>query len=101
MPYNLMEDKELFDRLHKADLAQKVKTHDDWALLTEARERIVDRAIAAFAMGTKADDLVRIIELQTIIKKYKYGLFDEIEQIAREGELVFNEMRDRDLLHKP
>jgi len=72
---------------------------EHWSLLQEASERIVDKAIAEFAIKTDPENWSKIIQLQVIIKKYKYGLFSEIEQIAQEGRLVFDEVRERGKLN--
>lgn len=100
MGYNNLDDKELYDKLEKAELASRLKGSSEWKLLEEAARRIVDRAITEFALKTKADDIVRIIELKTIIKKYKFMLFDELEMLVQEGEYAFEEAKQRDIIGK-
>lgn len=77
-PMNMLDA----ETLRKIDLTTTLVTSNEWRIVKDAAERIVERAVYKFATATKADDLVGIIELQTIIKKYKYGLFSEIEQLA-------------------
>ena len=87
-----LSDKELWDKLNQAELAEKILNDPAWALLKEAGNRIVDRALQKFSMAMKADDLVGIIETQLIIKKYKYGLLDELEQLKVEAEYIEEEI---------
>jgi hypothetical protein len=93
-----MEDKDVYDYLHKAGLVEKLTNTEEWKVLKEAGERIVDRALTEFALKTKADDLTRIIELQTTIRKYKFGLFNEVELLKQNSELLFKEARERGLI---
>lgn len=93
--YNTLDDKELFDKLQKAELSTRLINSDEWKLLKEAADRIIDRTLERFAFSIKADDMVGIIETQILLRKYKYGLFTEVSQLAQEGELYFNELRDR------
>lgn len=100
MSFDILDDKEIFDKLKKAELAERLLASPEWKLLKEAALRIVDRAISKFALSTKADDLVAIIELQIIIRKYKFGLFEEIDLLAQEGIVAFEEAKDRQLISK-
>lgn len=70
-----------------------------WKMLQEAGKRIVDRAIDEFAMKVKAGDTTRIIELQTIIRKYKYGLFDEVRMLKMESDQAYAEAKERGVLN--
>ncbi len=93
-----LDDKELYDQLEKAGLAEKLENNPEWKLLKEAANRIIDRAITEFALRTKPDDLKAIIILQTIIKKYKYGIFDEIKVLKDASNMLTEEARDRGLI---
>lgn len=95
MNYSVLDDKELLEKIEQAGLAERLVNDPAWGLLQEASKRIIDRAITKFALSTKADDLVSIIELQTIIRKYKLGLFSEIEILRHEGEEAFEEAKNR------
>lgn len=100
MSFDTLDDKELYDKLNKAELADRLLVSPEWKLLKEAASRIVDRAISKFALSTKADDLVAIIELQTVIRKYKFGLLEEIDLLAQEGIIAFEEAKARELITK-
>ena len=93
-----LTDRQLFDELEKAHLTERLETTPEWKMLKEAAGRIVERAVTEFAVKVKPDDVTRIIQLQTIIKKYKYGLFDEIRILKQESEQLFTEARDRGLI---
>jgi len=98
--YKSLDDKALFDQLNKAGLAEKLKSDPDWELFKEGAKRVIDMAVDEFAVRTDPKDLAKIIQLQVIIKKYKFKLFSEIEQIASEGELAFEEAKHRGILRK-
>ena len=93
--YSSLPDKELFDLVEKANLAERLENDPAWKMLKEAADRIVDRAITEFALRTNPNDTERIIELQVIIKKYKYGLFDEVRVLKNDAANAFEEAKDR------
>lgn len=95
-----LDDKELFDQLEKAGLAEKLEDSPEWKLLKEAANRIVERALTEFALRTKPDDQAAIITLQTIIKKYKFGLFDEIKVLKDASNMLYEEARQRGMISK-
>lgn len=97
MDYSTLDDKELFDRLEKAGLVEKLQTDPAWGLLKEAAGRIVDRAERTL-VNTPASNTEGIIELQQVIKKWKYGLFAELEMLKQESEVAYRELQERDTL---
>ena len=97
--YSALDDKELCEKLLQTDLANRLLNSPEWGLLKEARDRIINRAIAQFVI-TDVTDIGKITELKVILKKYKYGLFSEIEQLAQEGELAFEEAKERSLIKR-
>lgn len=98
MSLEKLDDKEIFDQLHKAGLAEKLVNEEHWKLLKEASDRIVERAVKEFALKADPTNLAHIIQLQTVIRQYKYGFLREIEILKTESELLFDEARDRGLL---
>jgi len=90
-----LSDKELHDKLQEAGLVEKLTSSPEWGMFKEASDRIIDRAINEFAKNTKADDTVKVIELQTIIRKYKYGLFNEVNSLKVESDMLFEEAKSR------
>lgn len=98
--FSVLDDKDLFEKLNKAELSDKLINSAEWRLLKEAADRIIDRTLERFAFSIKADDMVGIIETQILLRKYKYGLFSEVEQLAQEGELFFEELKERGVVVK-
>ena len=93
-----IDDKELYDLIEKASLAEKLENDPAWKMLREAANRIVDRATTEFALRTNPNDTEAIINLQVIIKKYKYGLFDEVSILKAESDQAFSEAQDRGVI---
>lgn len=92
---SILEDKELFNKLQQVELADKLIHSPEWKLLKVAADRIIERALERFALAMKADDLIGVMETQLLLRKYKYGLFSELDQLAQEGELYYEELKDR------
>ncbi len=97
MSLEQLDDKELYDRLHKAGLAEKLKSSEEWQLVKEAANRIVEKAIREF-ISADPSDMVHIAQLQIIFKKYKYNLFSEVDAIERESKMLYEEAVDRGLI---
>lgn len=97
MAFENLSDKELYDKIHQAGLAERLVNSEEWQLVQKAADRIVERAVRTL-VNTPATNLAAVIELQQVIKKYKYGLFAEVEMLRKEGELVFDELQERDAL---
>lgn len=100
MDYNEFTDKELFEKLGASITTEQFLDSEMGKLFIRGSEKIVDRAL--LKLCTKpVKDLTwnEVIEVIVIIRKYKFGLFDEIRQIAQEGEFVFDELKERDALN--
>lgn len=97
MDYRDLDDKELLQKMDKSALADKLKNDEAFQLLKEAGNRIAERAIKDFVYKIPLDDLQGLASLKAIIRKYKYELFAEIEAIAIEGDILFEEIKGRDL----
>jgi len=89
-----MENKELWDKLNNAQLIDKLKNQKEFQILKKIARRIVDRAVNTFALQTRASETEAVIELQVIIKKWKFELFAEIEQMQREGKQAFDMLNE-------
>ncbi len=100
MNYEGYSDIEIYELLEKANLAEMIAEQPEWKLLRTASERIIERAIEQFAKHTDPENLVEIIKLQVTIKKYKYGLFEEVEFLRQDAELAFEEAKARDIIQK-
>jgi len=97
MELEQMEDKALFDALHKAGLVEKLTSSEEWKMLKEAGDRIVARAVNEF-MVTPASDTLKIMELQVILRKYKKGIFQEVEMLKNESDRIYEEAKDRGMI---
>lgn len=97
-----LDDKTLFQELQKAALVDKLESSEEWKMLREAATRIIERAIYEFALKTEVSsdpkDLSKVIRLQQIIRLYKFGLFKEVEILAKESDILFNEAKDRGIV---
>lgn len=93
-----ISDKDLYERLENSALADRLESDPAWGLVKKAAERIVDRAVADFAIKCDPSDMKRIIQLQTILKKYKYGLFEEIRILKTESDFLFEEVKERGMV---
>lgn len=98
MDYSGLDDKELVKKMDKSGLAEKLKGDEAFQLLREAGNRIAERAISDFVFKVPLDDIQAIATVKAIIRKYKYELFAEIETMATEGDMLFEEIKDRNLL---
>ena len=100
MSYDGYSDLEIYELLEKANLADMIAEQPEWKLIRVAAERIVDRSIDKLVNETKPDDIVGIIEAQTTIRKYKYGLFEEVEILRGDAEAAFEEAKARGVVSK-
>ena len=92
-----LSDIELLKELEESALAERLKSSEEWKLLKTLAERVVERAVNELAIKTRPDDIVRITELKTVIRKHKYGIFKEIELLAEKGPFLYDTARKRDL----
>ena len=97
MDFSNLDDKELVQKMDKAGLADKLKNDEAFQLLKEAGNRIAERAISDFVFKVPLDEIQAIATLKAIIRKYKYELFTEIGTLAVEGDILFEEIKDRGL----
>ena len=93
--YEELEEKDLYDIIEDANEAMKLLNGPNGNVIKNASNRIVERAIFKFAKQTDPKDIAAVIELQLIIRKYKYGLFEEVQQLAQEGEEAQKELDNR------
>lgn len=100
MDYSILDNQELVKKMDKSGLAEKLISDEAFQLLKEAGKRIAERAIADFVYKVPLDDIQGLASIRAVIRKYKYDLFTEIESIAREGDHLFEELKERDLLKR-
>jgi len=90
-----MTDDELYEALKQADLSDRFLESPQGKLIKVAASRIVDRAVDKFALTDANKNVEELIELKIIIRKYKYGLFEEIEMLREDGYLAWQELKNR------
>jgi len=90
-----LDEKDLYDIVEDANEAMKLLNGPNGKVIKNASDRIVERAIYKFAKQTDPKDLAKVIELQLIIRKYKYGLFEEVQKLHQEGEEAQKEIDNR------
>ena len=97
-----LDNKTLWEELQKAGLADKLETQQEWKLLKEASNRIIERAVKEFAINVTVSpdpkDLAKIMTLQIILRKYKFGLFREVDILKEESEYLFEEAKSRGIV---
>ena len=95
MNYSELTDEELYKIMDESDLAGSFLKTPMGLVLQEAAKRIVDQAVFKIAMVIDPKDVSAIWEQKLIIRKYKYGLFEEINQLSREGVVAYSELTAR------
>jgi hypothetical protein len=93
--FSELEDKELYDKIEQGNLADGFLKSKNGKLVNEAARRIIEKAVCEFALRTDVNDIAKVIELQIIIRKYKFGLFEEIKMLAEDGREAEDELQDR------
>jgi len=80
-----LDDKELYEIVQTANDAMKLLEGDNGKIFKKAAKIIEEKAIYAFANNIKATDSLAVMEQQVILRKYKYGLFSEVQDLAEIG----------------
>jgi hypothetical protein len=94
-PVSEMEDKELYDMIDEAGLAENFLNSPFGKLMKEAANRIAERVDREFAMNADPTDIAKMWELKMTLKKYKFQLFDEIYWLAQDGRDAYDELTAR------
>jgi hypothetical protein len=93
-----LDDKQLYDELHKAGLAEKLANDPAWGLFKEASDRIVERAVAEFALKTDLTDVEKVMRLQMTIRMYRFGFLRELEMLKEESNSIYREAQERGII---
>lgn len=99
MDYSQFKDEDITDKLSNAEIIERFEESDGWRLIQEACKRTVLRAQEEL-LHTPADNTVRMVELQQIIKLYRNVLNGLINSFKNEGRMAFEEAKERGLLKK-
>jgi hypothetical protein len=87
------EDQELVDKIEQGVMMNNFVHSPEWTLIQSACDRLVEKATSNLIL-IPANEQVRIIELQCIIKLYKNVLSSLVNSYIKEGEIAFNERKD-------
>lgn len=95
--FDLMNDRDLFERLERAVAAQVFEQSEGWRLMAAACQRV---ALAAEKKLVKIDPekTLQIVELQQIAKLYGDALGNLLKSFHQDGEAAFVVAQDRGLL---
>jgi hypothetical protein len=89
-------EKDDYDRIDKIEQGVMINNFihsPEWELIQGACNRLVDIATDNL-IKTSANEIVRIVELQCIIKLYKDVLKSLINSYIKEGEIAYKERKD-------
>ena len=84
---------ELVDRLEAGVLIDKFINSDEWKLILEGADRVVEAAKNQL-VDTPADQTLAIAELQLLAKLYKKILPNIVSVLRQEGKLAFEQLRE-------
>jgi len=94
--YEALTDEALLEKLDNWDRLDRFEDSEEWRIFDEACRRVAMRAREEL-IKVPANDTLRIIELQQIIKLYGSVFKSLMSSFKQEGEVAFFEARDRGL----
>lgn len=94
-----LKNEDLLAALDTGVMVEKFKTSPEWKLIDEACQRLA-RVAQEELLKTSPAHPERIIELQCMVKLYRDVLRSIINSFSAEGNLAFDEAKDRELLKK-
>lgn len=92
MKYNRLDDKELFDKMEKAALAERLTSSPDWQLLDEIRKRAIDKWIDYFILKMDTKNIADVEMVRSMLAVWKYDLFKTLGIVKQEGQIAFEEL---------
>jgi hypothetical protein len=94
-----MDNKDLLDAIDNSVLIESFKKSDEWKLIEEACNRLANAAQEEL-LSVPADNMLRIVEMQCSIRLYRNVLKSIVNSFTEEGEIAFNEAKERALIKK-
>jgi len=101
MDFEVLDDRELFEKLEKAALAEKLTTSADWKLLVEVMKRAADRWTEYFVTKVDSRNISDVEMVRAMIRVYRGDFLKGLEILRQEGEIVFEELKYRGKLRQP
>lgn len=90
--YNLLDDKELFDKMEKAALAERLTTSPEWQLLDEIRKRAIEKWTDYFIFKMDTKNIADVEMVRAMLAVWKYDLFKTLDILKQEGQIAFEEL---------
>jgi len=89
------QDKELYDKLHKAGLLERMKTDEGFKLLQEVMDKAVNYWTDYFVFKVKPSDIGEVARVQSMLRIYKHEFFKNLNLIDLEGEEAYNRLQEQ------
>lgn len=93
-------DELLNKKLLDASFMEEFENSAGWKIISSACKRISAQAQEEL-IKTPANETVRIIELQIIIKLYRNVISGIIQSVKAEGKLAFEEAKENGIINPP
>lgn len=94
-PFEDFTDLEVIDALENGVEVEKTTHSEGWKIIDEAFKRLSEQAQREL-LTVPADQLTRIVELQTVAKFYKSVFESVVNSYKQEGKLAFTVAKERD-----
>ena len=94
-----LKNEDLLEALDHGVMIDKFKSSEEWKLIDEACQRLA-RVAQEELLKTDPVNATRIIELQCMVKLYRDVLRSIVNSFSDEGNLAFDEAKDRELVTK-
>lgn len=94
-----MTNKDLVDAIENGAEIESLKNSEGWKLIEEACQRVAESAQREL-LTIKADDTIRIIEMQQVVKLYGGIIKTLADNFSSIAEIAFDEAKDRELIKK-
>lgn len=99
LQFDQLDDEKLIEQIENAAEIKDLETHKGWKLLNEACKRAAFQAGEALADVDPKDEVL-IVKYQQIKKLYGHVIPSLINSFKQEGDLAFQESKNRGLLDR-
>ena len=99
--YELLDDKELMERMDKAVLADRLLNDPIFKLIDEVRKRAIERWTDYFALKIDPKNITDVAMVKAILQIWKYDFFKVLDIMKQDGEAVFEELKYRNKIRQP
>lgn len=100
MDWDSLSDAEIFDQLHKAELADRLTSSEEWKLVHEVMKRTYEGHVKLLRKEDPTNT-EKVIELQQICNLYANDFLPTlIKNFQNIGEFAFEEAKRRNILQR-